>query len=316
MERDAFRVTLNAAQRDAQQTRESLALIPSRRANLDAQVLAERANERVAALNVARTEVRAPFSGRLQEVLVERDERVGPGTPLARLVDPSRIEVPLRVAVSAAAHVSPGDSATLRSTGNDHRVWRGAVVRIAPEADPNDRTITVFVEIGAADEANPDGPPKPGRFVVGDVESSSRVARIVLPRRAVRENDTVLVIDGSGRAAVRRVEPLRRIESTGELDDLLPGESQWVVVSAPSDGVGAALRAGEQVIVSGVTTLPPGTPVQAASADELLRAPLRAGRPTEDGGRIDGAGSADEDTGDAGASASERPPRTDAGGLL
>jgi len=272
-ELDRLRTTLNTTLQEAQRLRESLTLVPSRRANLEAQIAAERAQLRVAELNVERTEIRAPFAGRLQDVFVEEDERVAAGSAVARIVDAGRIEVPLRVAVSAASVLTPGDRAVIRPTGDDERSWRGEIVRVAPEADPEDRTVTVFAVVEQEIALGAPIPLKPGQFVTAVVESSGTTPRIVLPRRSVRDDDTVLVVAEDGRAAVRRVRPGVRIDATdGRFDELLAGETEWIVIERPTEsGLGTPLSEGEAVIVSGVTTLLPGTPVQAAEAGELLR---------------------------------------------
>jgi multidrug efflux pump subunit AcrA (membrane-fusion protein) len=66
---------------------------PSRMAALEARLARARARRDRAALDLSRTRVTAPFSGRVTEVFVSPGDRVQPGTPLLSLYDTSKLEV-------------------------------------------------------------------------------------------------------------------------------------------------------------------------------------------------------------------------------
>lgn len=242
-----------AVVRERVTARERLASIPPRRAQLEAQIAATQADLAQAERNLERTAVLAPIAGILQSVDVEVGERVAAGRLIARVVDASRIEAPLRLPLGAAATVRVGDPATLTADGPENGVWEGRVVRLAPEADPATRTITVFVE---ATQDVPDGRAPslmPGRFVLGTVSVGEDRPRVIVPRGAVAE-DRVMVVTGADRVQSRRVDVAYYIESSRP--ELVEGETQWAVLES-------GLEPGETVAISGLAKLRPGMSVLA-----------------------------------------------------
>lgn len=245
---------------EEQSLREVLSIWPSRRASIAAQLTSERAAQRQAERDLEHARVVAPFAGTLQDVQVQVGERVSPGQVVARLIDLTRMETPIKIASSASGHIAVGDHVSLqRASGGDGDPasgWSGRVARMAPEADEATRTMTAFVEL-EQDPGQP-GALRPGQFVMGRVTASGRDARIVVPRRAV-ERDRVLVVTVDGRVESRDVEVERYVEALFAPID--PLERQWAVLRK-------GLQAGEQVIVTNVHMLPPGTSVR--SVDRAL----------------------------------------------
>lgn len=250
LERDLSRV-----QREEQALRERLSLVPSRRARAEAQIGAEQAALALARRDLDRTRVIAPLSGSIQSVSVDRGERVAPGAALARIVDLSRIEVPLLLPVSAAADVQPGDRAEIRAEGPIAAVWTGVVARVAPEADAASRSITVYVEIAQPREPRPGDGPRlmPGMFVSGRIYSESPHAELVVPRNAI-DRDTALVVGADGVVSAAPVSIVHYLEAS--LPHLDPHETQWAVI-------GAGLSPGQRVVLSNLDELRPGAQVEA-----------------------------------------------------
>jgi HlyD family secretion protein len=109
--------------------------------------------------------IRAGVAGVLQEVPVQVGQRIGPGTNLARVVDPTRLKAQLQIAETQVKDVVIGQKAEV-DTRVDTRngVTRGRVVRIDPAA----RNGTVTVDV-ALDEALPRGA-RPDMSVDGTIE--------------------------------------------------------------------------------------------------------------------------------------------------
>ena len=244
---------VSIAERDEQAIRERLLLLPSRRQRLQASRLEFQAEERLAQLNVERTRIAAPFTGQIHEVMVDRGEFVMMGTRIARLVDPDRIEIPLRMPVSGASQFAVGSDVELRARGASD-VWTGTVSRIAPEADPLLRTIEVFVEVDQSDVAAGGETLRPGQFVSGRLFVGRDVPAFVVPRGAI-SNDRVMVVGDDGRATGRDVEVSHYIEAS--YPSLDPIETQWAVVAA-------GLSAGDRVIAANSDQIEHGTLVQIA----------------------------------------------------
>lgn len=265
-ETEDLQIVLTRVKREVDSLEERLNLIPSRRAQLEGQLESERASATIAALDVERCRIKAPISGVVQEVLFDEGERVGLGTPLARLVDLRLIEVPVRVPLSAARWLGPGDDALLTASGAGGRCWDGAVVRVAPEADAATRTVTLFVEVGQGvdDRLGETVDLKelllPGQFLMGDVSSREVEERVVVPRGAVLR-DRVMVVDGEGRAEARVVEVLFNIDAS--FSAVHPHERQWSVLSS-------GVEPGDRVIISNLDEVSHGLGVTPVDVGELV----------------------------------------------
>jgi len=262
---------------------QQLEVWPTRRAGAQARLLQLRAEVRLREEELARTEIRSPISGYVQSIEVEEGELVSVGAPIARVVDLSQIEIPLRLPVSASGAVRVGDRVELRADGTANGStagsgrWTGVVERIAPESDAATRTLTVFILV----RQDPEDRARrllPGRFVTGRVESSVAAPRLIAPRRAV-EGDRLLVaakppasnsMNGAGRrASARRVVVSHQIEA--RFPDIDPNETQWVVFED------ADVEPGERVIVSNLDQLDDGSLVR-------VETPALAGERGDDAG--------------------------------
>ncbi|XHC27270.1 HlyD family efflux transporter periplasmic adaptor subunit [Phycisphaerales bacterium ac7] len=109
-EREALRQVLNA--------------IPSRRAALQARIASQRAELALAEIDLARSVVRSPISGVIAEVFSDAGDLVSSGSPLARIVDLSTIEVPLQIPAAASRRVAVGASALVREPSGGGRSMR------------------------------------------------------------------------------------------------------------------------------------------------------------------------------------------------
>ncbi len=229
-ERDVKLASMLRSQRALSVLQQQLDLIPLRRARLEAELASQRANERIAQENVNRSIIRAPFAGRLQSVDVRMGDWIGVGGRVARVVDLSRLEIPLKVAASASSWIKVGDEAHLwvrHPGGQPDQI--GKITRIAPEADSASRTMTVFVEI----EQDLDTGPLllPGQFIHGRVVTHDPHDRVILPRRAV-QSDRVFVAASKGDGSwVIEIMPVKVAYSFEmRLPEIDPVETQWVAL--------------------------------------------------------------------------------------
>jgi RND family efflux transporter MFP subunit len=234
-----------AAQRAMLLLDEALELVPVRLRAANARLEQVRTAASLARSQVERCEVVAPFDGVIADVLVTDGEQVAPGSPIVRLLDPDRLELPLRIPATARGRVQVGDRVVVhRTVAGESR--SGRVLRIAPEDEPGSRTMTVYVEL---DESNHEF--VPGLFVAGRVIESQAPARIVVPRRAIRNQRLLVVRDG-------RIEHLP-VRTLFALSESRPGtglpDRQWLVLD---DGV----TAGTVIVVDGSRALEVGTAVE------------------------------------------------------
>ncbi len=243
-----------AAQRAMLMLDEALELVPVRLRAANARLEQVRTAASLARSQVERCEVVAPFDGVIADVLVTDGEQVAPGSPIVRLLDPDRLELPLRIPATARGRVQVGDRVIVhRTVQGDPR--EGRILRIAPEDEPGSRTMSVYVDL---DESTDEF--VPGLFVAGRVIESKAPQRMVVPRRAIRNQRLLAVRDG-------RVEhlPVRTLFALSEPrpETGLP-DRQWLVLD---EGV----PAGTVIVVDGSRALEVGTAVEviAPTASEV-----------------------------------------------
>lgn len=282
---DRLSATVARAGAAASALRQQVGQLDPTAARLRAELSSQRSAKAIAEEDLARTRILAPISGVLQSVDVDQGDLARPGTLVARVVDPSVIEIPVRIASSVADQVTVGAVATLSINsapaalvaatasvsvpsgdvppGASGAAITSTVTRIAPEADPATRSVTVFLE-HHCDGERPDV--LPGQFVTAQLASAQERPVILVPRRAVVD-DAVTVAEPTGegghRLAKRRVGILFALEvRRPELD---PAETQWLALDPAVPG----LRREDLVVVSGTALLPPGAlvkPVPAAAS--------------------------------------------------
>jgi RND family efflux transporter MFP subunit len=169
-----------------------------------AQLKADQANLRKARLNLERTKLKAPFDGRVSEEHVDVGQYVTPGQPLASLysINAAEIMVPLEDDELRWLRIpgftdgdGPGSSVTVRARiGGQDRTWQGEVVRAEGKIDARTRMVNTVVRVMNPYEKKP--PLAAGLFVTVDVEGRMLEDVAVIPRFAMRENNTVWVVEG------------------------------------------------------------------------------------------------------------------------
>lgn len=215
--------------------------IPIARALLESQLAAQNTTREIAMRNVERCHITSPIKGVIESFDIEVGERVDSLRRIGRIVDPWRLEVPVRLPSSARMSVRVGDFVALQAEGAVTRNWVGSVQRISP-VDDQTRTMRVYVDpySGLLED-----PPllAPGTFLAASVTSLSTTARIVVPRDAV-QNNRVWFVDEAGQIDSTLVEIAFAVESLDGLERRLVLESglpdgMLVVASAnraPSPG--------------------------------------------------------------------------------
>jgi len=240
----------------------------------EAQVAVRRAE-----LDLERTEVKAPFAGRVRDKRVDVGRFVGVGVAVARIfsVDFAEVRLPIddtdlaylslrdarpgRGSSDAGATAQPqGSVVTLRAgyAGEEHE-WRGYVVRTEGALDARTRMVTVVVRVDDpyALTADDDRTVLPiGLFVEAEIEGREIESVYILPPSALRSGTEVLVVDANDRLRVRPVDVLRierdRVLVRGGLE---PGE-RVIVTSIDVVTEGMAVRAVERPAASTAAAFP------------------------------------------------------------
>jgi HlyD family secretion protein len=117
----------------AQAGSHAVAAANSQVATTEARVRGARADSLAAMTRLQYAELRAPVSGTVQVLTARRGELVGPGTPVAVIVDPMSLWVRVAIPETDAGAIAVGDSLTVRVATGDE--LRGKVISKAAEGD-------------------------------------------------------------------------------------------------------------------------------------------------------------------------------------
>ena len=260
-EYDQQRLQLATLRATLQRQQNDLDMVGPRREGLKASIERLDAQVDAADLNVKRCTVRAPFDGRIDELMAERGERVQIGMQLLTLLDPELLEVPIELPVSQRDRARIGADCTLSLESSNPTCWKGQVKRISPSANRATRTFALYVEVKSAGETFP---LMPECFVRAEIEGPTLKDVLIVPRGAIRDDQVFIFKDD--RAVARPVRIVRHLASRegsamgGELD---------------SRSVVTGLDAGDVVITSHLDSLYDGAPVrlQDSTAAETQAAP-------------------------------------------
>jgi RND family efflux transporter MFP subunit len=227
-------------------------------ANMAGAVVREaRVAVRRAELDLERTEIRAPFDGRVREKRIDVGQFIARGSPVARVyaVDYAEVRLPitdedtafLDLPLAYGAASSDGLNGDADTTGpivvlsagfaGRRHSWQGRIVRSEGALDPRTRMVHVVARVddpyarseGAGSSALPIG-----LFVDAEIEGRVVDGVFELPWAALREQDgAVLVVDDDARLRLRRVGVLRRERDTVWISEGL--EEGELVVTTPLD---------------------------------------------------------------------------------
>ncbi|WP_162299726.1 efflux RND transporter periplasmic adaptor subunit [Marinospirillum perlucidum] len=112
---------------------------------LQSSLLQIEADLKSAQLDLQHTRPQAPFSGYLEELLVEIGDAVQPGQQLARLINTRQLRALARVPQKSIDQVSEGQVVTLELL--DGQQLTGEVVFVGRQADPQTRTFRLEAQI-------------------------------------------------------------------------------------------------------------------------------------------------------------------------
>lgn len=215
---------------------------------------AAKADWEKANLDLERTQIRAPFDGRVRRAAVDVGQFVRRGEELASLFGVDRVEVrlPLPLSELRFLDIPPGESSEdLRRRSipvalkgrfgrREHR-WHGQVVRVDGEVDVDSRMVAVIAEVknpySAEDGTNP--PLKVGMFVEAEIQGRTAKGVYVVQRALVLENRQALAVDAQDRLRIRELRILRADRERAVIEGgFEPGDRLCLsAVDVPVDGM-------------------------------------------------------------------------------
>lgn len=201
------------------------------------------ANARALEARLARTVIRAPIDGTLDDRMIEVGSTVMPGSPVARVIDTNPLEVRAGIPERYAGDFRTGGTARLAFEHLPEREITGRLTFVGTAVDGQNRTFAVEI---AVDDAG--GRLKPG--MVAKIQAPRRTIEnaLTVPRDAVlrsAEGYIVYVVEEREGRTVVRAAPV----TTG------PGAAGEVVVDS-------GLEPGDRVVVVGQQQLADGDAVR------------------------------------------------------
>lgn len=192
---------------------------------------------------IAKTELRAPFSGVLGLKLVSEGAYVSPNTLITTLQEIDPVKIDFTVPGKYFGYVKAGLPIRFIIQGSDTR-FQGKVYAVEPRIDPESRTLRLRALC-----PNADGRIPPGSFATIEVTLQTVESALTVPTEALSADargSKVFLFRG-GKAEPRPVQAGLRTDTTVQI---LNG-----------------LAAGDTVITSGVVQIRPGAPVSLAHLD-------------------------------------------------
>lgn len=203
--------------------------------------------------DLARTDLIAPYDGRVRNKRVDVGQFVNRGNPVATIFATDYVEVRLPIKdeelqfvdVPVGSNVEDlGAAVTLQANfGGAPAMWQGQVVRTEGEIDPQTRMVNVVARVLDPYKTEGGAPPlSVGLFVRAEIQGGTFDNVVVLPRIALRGGSMVYVVDAENRLRFREVEVLRQAN-----DQIY---------------IKAGLEAGERVCISPMDTAIDAMPVR------------------------------------------------------
>ena len=144
---------------------------------------------------LSNSSVVAPVSGQITNKAVEEGSFATPGTPIATVVDISKLKVDLSVAESDAYALNTGDSVTITSSVYPGITYQGKITFISPRGD---EAHNYPVEVAFTNQQG--HPLKAGTYVNVAFQRKSQVPTLQIPRDALvgsTQNAQVYLIEDS-----------------------------------------------------------------------------------------------------------------------
>jgi RND family efflux transporter MFP subunit len=204
-------------------------------------------------LNLDRTEIRAPFDGRVMTRRANVGDYIAPGAPIATIfaVDVAQVRIPLTDADLAVLDIAPGfvaneaeaPAAKLSAVvAGERREWNGELSLVDASVDATTRLVYGLVEVADPFGEGYAAPLAPGLFVDVAVESGASQSLIAIPRSALKKNQYVYAVADDFTIRAREVTPMMADATTLYFSDGVAAGERFVASFLPSPRDGMKVR--------------------------------------------------------------------------
>ncbi|MFH1139269.1 MAG: efflux RND transporter periplasmic adaptor subunit [Pseudomonadota bacterium] len=188
---------------------------------------------------LAKTEIKAPFSGLVAARMVELGQMLSPGSPVMQLLDSRRMKVRLNVAENDYALLDPADPVEILVEAYPDKKFSGRIDRLGVKADPFTNTFSVEILIENKELILKDGLTARVRVTARVIEGA-----VLIPQSAIlfREGGQEVFVAGPGDRAELREITLGRVQGADiqVVSGLKPGD-RLVTVGASYVKEGGAM---------------------------------------------------------------------------
>ena len=192
---------------------------------------------------LAKTIVRAPFSGVIDEVITEKGQVVAPGQPLMRIVNLSNMYVASNIPENFIGKIKNGASVEvfIKSIG---KTVTGKVRQVGNYINPNNRNFSIEIAV-----PNQDNLLRPNQVAVLKIADYTKANAILIPESIVTENASgekiVYTINSQSKKAVAVKKAVKTGLTSGANIEVLEG-----------------LTTGDVVIIEGARSVQDGDAVE------------------------------------------------------
>ena len=216
------------------------------------------ANARVslAKKNLERTQIRAPYDGRVRNEKIDLGQFVNRGQSIASIyaIDSAEIRLPVHDKELAFLDLSlfetaksKDDAVILKATfAGEQHTWSARIARTEGELDSRTRMINVIAEIDSPYSSKDSRPPLTiGLFVEAEILGRFIEDAVVIPQSAIQGRNLVYIVNEKNRLEFKKVEILRMINDQAVITD--------------------GLKTGDTVCISALRNAEPGMEVRTST---------------------------------------------------
>ena len=191
---------------------------------------------------LAKTVIRAPFSGTIDEVIAERGQVVAPGQELFRIVNLGNMYVTANVPENYLSQLKLGASVEvyLNAIG---KTYKGKVRQVGTYINPNNRTFGIEIAV-----PNPDNLLRPNQVAVLKIDDYTNKNAVLIPENIITEN-------GENKKIVYVLADEKQSKVTQRVIEV--GYTSGAIVEVKS-----GLKAGEIIVTEGAKSLNDGATVE------------------------------------------------------
>jgi len=207
----------------------------------------DEARVRLAQAQLAKTTIKAPFSGTLGLRQVSLGDYIQPGQTLVNLETIKQLKVEFSIPEKSIASVKVGQKINLTSDAYPDKTFSSSIYAINPKVDPISRSLVVRGRLDNSSRAL-----LPGQFVKVQLQIANRANALFIPEQALipQPNTKLVFTVVDGKAQMVPVETGTRMKG-------------WVEITN-------GLNKGDIVVTGGHQKIGPGSPVHVIPADPAL----------------------------------------------